>query len=83
MIGRARADEVSWVAATISLSPWASMAPGCADHEALVAAGEAHVLEEAGERLGPIVQRAADRLSIDILALLPAAQRALLGPCRI
>ena len=51
-----------------------------ADHAALVAAGEVHVLEEAGERLGLIVQRVfADHLYIDILAVMPEAQHRGIG----
>lgn len=87
MIRRARADEVAWVAETIAAAfnryiPRIGRlpAPMVADHGALVAAGEVHVLEEAGERLGLIVQRpAADHLYIDILAVLPAAQHRGLG----
>ena len=55
-------------------------APMTADHAALVAAGEVHVLEEAGERLGLIVQRAyPDHLYIDILAVPLEAQHRGIG----
>ena len=82
MIRRARADEVAWIAATIAAAFSVYVprmgrlpAPMTADHGALVAAGEVHVLEEAGARLGLIVQRAAaDHLYIDILAVAPEAQ---------
>lgn len=82
MIRRARADEVAWVAETIAAAfslyiPRMGRvpAPMTADHAALVAAGEVHVLEEQGERLGLIVQRAAsDHLYVDIVAVRPEAQ---------
>jgi ribosomal protein S18 acetylase RimI-like enzyme len=87
VIGRARADEVGWVAATIAAAfghyvarIGRAPAPMTADHAALIAAGEVHVLEEAGERLGLIVQRAfADHLYIDIVAVLPEAQHRGIG----
>ncbi len=87
MIRRARADEVAWVAETIAAAFGRYIprigrvpAPMAADHGALVAAGEVHVLEEASERLGLIVQRdAGDHLYIDILAVLPAAQHRGIG----
>ncbi len=87
MIRRARADEVGWVAATIAAAfshyiPRMGRVPMTmtADHGALVAAGEVHVLEEAGGRLGLIVQRAAaDHLYIDILAVLPEARHRGIG----
>jgi ribosomal protein S18 acetylase RimI-like enzyme len=87
VIRPARADEVGWVAATIAAAfghyiarIGRSPAPMTADHAALIAAGEVHVLEEAGERLGLIVQRAAaDHLYIDILAVLPEAQHRGIG----
>jgi ribosomal protein S18 acetylase RimI-like enzyme len=87
VIRRACADEVSWVAETIAAAfnryiprLGRKPAPMAADHGAMVAAGEVHVLEEAGERLGLIVQRAAaDHLYIDILAVLPEAQHRGIG----
>ncbi len=82
MIRRARGDEIAWIAETIAAAfsryiPRLGRVPlpMIADHAAMVAAGEVHVLEEAGERLGLIVQRpASDHLYVDILAVLPAAQ---------
>jgi ribosomal protein S18 acetylase RimI-like enzyme len=87
VIRRAGADDVAWVAATIAAAfggyiprMGRTPAPMTVDHGALVAAGEVHVLEEAGERLGLIVQRAAaDHLYIDILAVLPEAQHRGIG----
>ena len=87
MIRRARDDEVAWVAETIAAAfthyiPRLGRMPMTmtADHGAFVAAGEVHVLEEAGARLGLIVQReAADHLYIDILAVLPEAQHRGIG----
>lgn len=87
MIRPAGDDEVAWVAETIAAAFGRYVprlgrvpAPMTADHGALVAAGEVHVLEEAGERLGLIVQReAADHLYIDILAVLPEAQHRGIG----
>lgn len=87
MIRRARADEVGWVAETITTAfgryvarIGRAPAPMTADHAALVAAGEVYLLEEAGERLGLIVQRAAaDHLYIDVLAVRPEAQHRGLG----
>jgi ribosomal protein S18 acetylase RimI-like enzyme len=82
VIRRARGDEIAWVADTIAAAfgryvPRLGRVPMpmTADHAAMVAAGEVHVLEEAGERLGLIVLRpAADHLYVDILAVLPSAQ---------
>ena len=82
MIRRARADEVAWVADTIRAAFGVYIArigrmprPMTANHAALVAAGEVHVCEAEGERLGLIVLRgAADHLYIDILAVRPEAQ---------
>jgi GNAT superfamily N-acetyltransferase len=82
MIRPARADEAAWVAETVDAAFVVYVerigrkpAPMNADHAASIAAGEVHVLERDGERLGLIVQRPeADHLFIDILAVLPAAQ---------
>jgi ribosomal protein S18 acetylase RimI-like enzyme len=87
MIRGARADEVAWVAATIAaaFAPYIPRigrppAPMTADHAALVTAGEVHVLEERGERLGLIVmRRVADHLFVDILAVRPEAQHRGIG----
>lgn len=87
MIRRARADEVAWVAATIvaAFSLYIARigrppAPMTVDHAALVAAGEVHVLEDDGERLGLIVlQSKTDHLYVDILAVAPQAQHRGLG----
>lgn len=87
MIRRARADEAAWVAQTIAAAFGVYIArlgrlpaPMTADPDAFIAAGEVHLLEEGGERLGLIVQRAAaDHLYIDILAVAPAAQRRGIG----
>jgi ribosomal protein S18 acetylase RimI-like enzyme len=87
MIRGARADEVAWVAATIAaaFAPYIPRigrppAPMTADHAALVTAGEVHVLEERGERLGLIVmRRMADHLFVDILAVRPEAQHRGIG----
>jgi ribosomal protein S18 acetylase RimI-like enzyme len=87
MIRGARADEVAWVAATIAaaFAPHIPRigrppAPMTADHAALVTAGEVHVLEERGERLGLIVmRRVADHLFVDILAVRPEAQHRGIG----
>jgi ribosomal protein S18 acetylase RimI-like enzyme len=87
MIRRARADEVVWVAATIAAAfslyiPRIGRlpAPMTADHAALLAAGEVHVLEEAGERYGLIVlQSRTDHLYVDILAVAPDVQHRGIG----
>ena len=87
MIRPARADEVGWVAGTIAAAfsvyiqrIGRTPAPMTADHASLIAAGEVHVLEEAGERLGLIVQRAyPDHLYVDIVAVLPDAQHRGIG----
>jgi ribosomal protein S18 acetylase RimI-like enzyme len=51
-----------------------------ADHAALVAAGEVHVVEEERMRLGLVVlQSRADHLHVDILAVLPDARRRGIG----
>jgi ribosomal protein S18 acetylase RimI-like enzyme len=82
MIRRARADEVGWVSATIAAAfdyyierIGRTPAPMTANHAALVAAGDVHLLEAEGGRRGLIVMRAKpDHLYVDILAVLPAAQ---------
>jgi ribosomal protein S18 acetylase RimI-like enzyme len=87
MMRRARADDVAWVAETVAaaFSPYIARigrvpAPMTADHGALVAAGEVHVAEEQGERLGLVVMRAAaDHLYVDILAVRPEAQHRGIG----
>jgi ribosomal protein S18 acetylase RimI-like enzyme len=87
MIRRARADEVAWVAETIAaaFSVYISRIgrvpmPMTADHAALVSAGEVHVLEDEGKRLGLIVmRREADHLFVDIVAVVPQAQHRGLG----
>ena len=87
MIRPARGDEVAWVSGTIAAAFGVYIArigrepaPMTADHAALIAAGEVQVLEEAGERLGLIVQRPyPDHLYVDIVAVLPAAQRRGIG----
>ena len=54
--------------------------PMTVDHAALIAAGEVHVLEDSGERLGLIVMRAKpDHLYVDILAVRPEVQGRGLG----
>ncbi|HWI26837.1 MAG TPA: GNAT family N-acetyltransferase [Stellaceae bacterium] len=83
----ARPDELGWVADTIAASfrPYIARmgrapAPVTADHAAMIAAGEVHLLEEAGERLGLIVLRAApDHLFVDIVAVASGAQRRGIG----
>lgn len=63
MIPRARAGKLGWVAETIAVAFGVSIPRMRRWRTRRVAAGEVHVLEEAGERLGLIVQRAAaDRL---------------------
>ncbi|HZB93334.1 MAG TPA: GNAT family N-acetyltransferase, partial [Stellaceae bacterium] len=92
MIRLARAEDLGWVADTIAAAFRAYIprmgrapAPITADHAAYIAAGEVHVFEAEGQRLGLIVQRAeADHLFVDILAVAPGAQhrgvgRALMG----
>jgi len=87
MIRRARADEVEWVRTTIvaAFERYISRIgrkpqPMTVDHAMLIAAGEVHVLEEGGERLGLIVMRAEpDHLYVDILAVQPAGQGRGLG----
>jgi ribosomal protein S18 acetylase RimI-like enzyme len=82
MIRPARSNEVDWVSATIAAAFGRYIArigrkpqPMTVDHAALIAAGEVHVLEEGGERLGLIVMRAKpDHLYVDILAVRPEAQ---------
>lgn len=82
MIRLARADEAAWVAETVDAAFAVYVprigrkpAPMDADHAAHIAAGEVHILERDGERLGLIVQRpASDHLFIDILAVRPSAQ---------
>jgi len=82
IIRRARADDVDWVSATIAAAfgryiPRIGRKPQpmTVDHAALIAAGEVHVLDVGGERLGLIVMRAKpDHLYVDILAVLPEAQ---------
>lgn len=92
MIRPARGDEAAWVADTVDAAfgayvPRMGRKPATmtANHTANIAAGEVHILEQEGERLGLIVQRPkTDHLFIDILAVAPRAQhrgvgRALLG----
>lgn len=82
MIRPARADEAAWVAETVDAAfalyvprIGRKPAPMNADHAASIAAGEVHILERDGERLGLVVQRAKQgHLFIDILAVTPAAQ---------
>jgi ribosomal protein S18 acetylase RimI-like enzyme len=82
VIRPARADEAGWVAETVDAAfavyierMGRKPAPMNADHAASIAAGEVHILERDGERLGLAVQRAKhDHLFIDILAVAPAAQ---------
>ncbi len=82
MIRLARAEELGWVADTISAAfgiyvPRMGRAPApmSADHAALIAAGQVHLFEVEGERLGLIVlQRKPDHLFVDIVAVVPAAQ---------
>jgi ribosomal protein S18 acetylase RimI-like enzyme len=82
MIQPARADEAAWVAETVDAAFAVYIermdgepAPMNADHAASIEAGEVHILERAGERLGLVVQRAKpDHLFIDILAVRPSAQ---------
>jgi GNAT superfamily N-acetyltransferase len=83
VIRRARADELGWVSDTVAAAfrgyiPRMGRAPAPmnADHAAFIAAGEVHIFEIEGDRLGLIVERAAtDHLFVDILAVAPAAQR--------
>ncbi len=87
MIRRASAGDVEWVSATIgaAFSRYIERIgrkpqPMTVDHAALIAAGEVHVLEDGGERLGLIVMRAKpDHLYVDILAVRPEAQGRGLG----
>jgi ribosomal protein S18 acetylase RimI-like enzyme len=83
MIRPARADELGWVADTVAAAFRGYIprmgrvpAPINADHAAAIAAGEVHLFEIEGERLGLIVARAADdHFFVDILAVAPGAQR--------
>lgn len=87
MIRLAWPDELGWVADTIAASfrPYIARmgrapAPVTADHAAMIAAGEVHLLEEAGDRLGLIVLRAKPgHLFVDIIAVVSGAQRRGIG----
>jgi ribosomal protein S18 acetylase RimI-like enzyme len=87
VIRPARRDDVDWVRATVVAAferyiprMGRKPQPMLADHGALIAAGEAHVLERDGERLGLIVLRAQpDHLYVDIVAVLPGVQGQGLG----
>jgi ribosomal protein S18 acetylase RimI-like enzyme len=87
IIRGARADDLDWVTATIVAAfnryierIGRKPQPMTVDHAALIAAGEVHVLEEDGVRLGLIVMRAkVDHLYVDILAVQPGAQGRGLG----
>jgi ribosomal protein S18 acetylase RimI-like enzyme len=82
MIRRAGPADVDWVSATIAAAFGCYIErigrkpqPMTVNHAALIAAGEVHILEEGGERLGLIVMRAKpDHLYVDILAVRPETQ---------